>query len=61
MSGQRCKIQGDLEEAIAKNEENIKRNNELILKFQEQLKNSEATRICHNSIHESSQKFDLQI
>ena len=66
LSEQRRQIQGDLEEAIAKNEENIKRNNELIIKFQEHLKkledsNLNATRICQTSIHKSIQKFDLRI
>ena len=66
LATQRRHIQGDLEEAIAKNEENIKRHNELLVEFQEHIKHLEdsrltSTRICHSSPHKSPKRFDMRI
>ena len=66
LATQRRHIQGDLEEAIAKNEENIKRHNELLVEFQEHIKHLEdsrltSTRICHSSPQESPKRFDMRI
>ena len=64
LATQRRHIQRDLEEAITKNEENIKRNSKLLIEFQEHLKHLEDSRltstiICHSPPKESLKKFDL--
>ena len=63
---QRRHIQGDLEEAISKNEENIKKHNDWLVEFQQHLKNLadsrlKSTRIYQCSLHESPQRFDMRI
>ena len=66
LSEQRELILGELEEAIAKNEVNIKKHSDVLSEFQEHLKNLEdsrltSTKLCSSSPHDSPKRFDLQI